>query len=164
MIYKGKTTMVHFRFPIRQLPVAFQDFASDMETIVDQVFNQGDCKGDKSDSSVANGVFKPAVDFYESELQFDLFVDLPGVKSDAVKLEMEDDRLVVSGSRVATSLDDGVSAHRVERSSGNFSRSVKLPKQLDVEKIEARFDNGVLHVVLPKQSKPTPRTIEIKTN
>ena len=156
--------MVHFRFPIRQLPIALQDFATDVETIVDQVFNQGDCKGEKCESTDANGVFRPAVDFYEFDLQFDLFIDLPGVKADAVKLEMEDDRLVVSGNRVATSLGEGATAHRIERSSGDFSRSIKLPKQLDLEKIDARFDNGVLHVVLPKQSKPTPRTIEIRTN
>ena len=156
--------MVHFRFPIRQLPVALQDFATDMETIVDQVFNQGDCKGEKCDSTVTNGVFRPAIDIYESELQFDLFVDLPGAKADAVKLEMAEDRLVVSGNRIATSVVEGASAHRVERLSGDFSRSIQLPKQLDAEKIEARFENGVLHVVLPKQSKPTPRTIEIKTN
>lgn len=156
--------MVHFRFPIRQLPIALQDFATDMETIVDQVFNQGDCKGEKGDCTVANGLFRPAIDIYESEQQFDLFIDLPGVKADAVKLEMEDDRLVVSGNRVATSLGEGASAHRVERSNGDFSRSIQLPKQLDVEKVGAHFDNGVLHVVLPKQAKPMPRTIEIKSN
>ena len=156
--------MVHFRFPIRQLPIALQDFATDMETIVDQVLNQGDCKSEKCENSDANSAFRPAVDIYESELQFDLYMDLPGVKADAVKLELEDHRLIVSGNRVAVSLGEGVSAHRVERTNGQFSRSIQLPKQLDVEKIGAHFDNGVLHVVLPKQVKPMPRTIEIKTN
>ncbi len=45
--------MVHFRFPIRQLPIALQDFATDMETIVDQVFHQGDCQGDNGVLHVA---------------------------------------------------------------------------------------------------------------
>ena len=156
--------MVHFRFPIRQLPIALQDFATDVETIVDQVFNQGDCKTDKNESNPANGAFRPAVDIYESELQFDLYMDLPGVKADAVKLELEDHRLIVSGNRVAVLLGEGVSAHRVERTNGQFSRSIQLPKQLDVEKIGAHFDNGVLHVILPKQVRAMPRTIEIKTN
>ena len=156
--------MVHFRFPIRQLPIALQDFATDVETIVDQVFNQGDCKGAKCESPEAANAFRPAIDIYESELQFDLYIDLPGVKPDAVKLEMQEDRLAVSGVRTALTQLEGVSAHRIERSSGPFSRSIQLPKQLDVDKIDAHFDNGVLHVVLPKQCKPTPRTIEIKTN
>lgn len=156
--------MVHFRFPIRQLPISLQDFATDMETIVDQVFNKGDCKGEKCESPEATSTFRPAIDIYESERQFDLYMDLPGVKPEAVKLEMQEDRLVVSGVRAAVAQGEGVSSHRVERAIGPFSRSIQLPKQLDVDKIEADFDNGVLHVVLPKQAKPTPRTIEIKTN
>ncbi len=156
--------MVHFRFPIRQLPVSLQDFATDVESIVDQVFNQGDCKGEKCESTGAAKSFRPAVDIYESELQFDLYMDLPGVKTDAVKIEMLDDRLIVSGSRAAPSHDEGASAHRIERTDGQFSRSIQLPKQLDVDKIGAHFDNGVLHVVLPKQPKPVARTIEIKTH
>ena len=156
--------MVHFRFPIRQLPIALQDFATDMETIVDQVFNQGECKGEKCDAGDCNSAFRPAIDITESDLQFDLYMDLPGVNSEAVKIEMLEDRLVVSGERVVAPLGEGVSSHRVERSRGLFSRSIQLPKQLDVDKIGAHFDNGVLHVVLPKMAKPAARTIEIKTN
>ncbi len=156
--------MVHFRFPIRQLPVSLQDFASDMETIVGQVFNQGECKGEKCDSAEATSTFRPAIDIFESEQQFDLYVDLPGIKPDAVKLEMQEDRLAVSGVRTAPTQAEGFSALRVERSNGPFSRSILLPKQLDIEKIDADFNNGVLHVVLPKQTKPSPRTIEIKTS
>jgi len=156
--------MVHFRFPIRQLPVALQDFATDMETIVEQVFNQGDCKGGSRDTSDANSAFRPAVDIYENEQQFDMYMDLPGVMPDAVKLEVLDDRLIVSGNRVVPTQGEGVSSHRVERSSGQFSRSIQLPKQLNNENINAHFNNGVLHVVLPKKAKPAARTIEIKTN
>ncbi len=156
--------MVHFRFPIRQLPVSLQDFATDVESIVDQVFNQGDCKAEKTESATINRAFRPLVDIYESEQKFDLYMDLPGVKTDAVKIEMLDDRLIVSGNREAPAHDEGSSAHRVERTEGAFSRSIQLPKQLDVDKIGAHFDNGVLHVELPKQPKSVARTIEIKTN
>ena len=156
--------MAHFRFPIRQLPVSLQDFASDMETIVDQVFNNGESKGNKCDTADTNNSYRPAIDIVETEQQFDLYMDLPGVKADAVKLEIHEDRLIVSGERAVPAKIEGVTVHRVERLSGKFSRSVQLPKKLDAEKIEAHFDNGELHVVLPKQAKPSPRTIEIKTN
>lgn len=160
--------MVHFRFPIRQLPAALQDFASEMETIVDQVFNQSECKtdrtGERCEVPVDAKAFTPAIDIYESEAQFDLYVDLPGVKADAIKLEMQEEKLVVSGTRGAVAQGAGVSPHRVERVVGNFSRAIRLPKQTDVERISADFDNGVLHVALPKQLKQRPRTIEIKTN
>jgi HSP20 family protein len=156
--------MVHFRFPIRQLPVSLQDFATDVESIVEQVFNQGDCKGGKCEPSESTSAFRPAFDIYEADQQFDLYMDLPGVKPESVKLEMHEDRLLVSGVKPALEKGEGVSAHRVERTSGPFSRSIQMPKQLDSEKIEADFDNGVLHVVFPKLAKPSPRTIEIKTS
>jgi len=156
--------MVHFRFPIRQLPISLQEFATDIESIVEQVFNQGDCKEQKCEPVDTTSAFRPAVDIYEAEQQFDLYMDLPGVKPESVKLEMHEDRLIVSGVRAVVEKAEGVTAHRVERTSGPFSRSIQLPKQLDAEKIEAHFDNGVLHVSLPKQAKPQPRTIEIKTN
>ena len=155
--------MVHFRFPIHQLPSALQDFASEMETIVDQVFNKNECKSEGSESSDTVGSFTPAMDIYETEQQYDLYMDLPGVKSDGVSIEMHDERLVVHGTLEPVARSEA-SVHRQERRAGKFSRSVRLPKQLDAEKIEAQFDNGVLHVVLPKKAKPAPRTIEIRTN
>ena len=93
--------MVHFRFPIRQLPIALQDFATNVESIVDQVFNQSDRKGGKCDTTDANQTYLPAIDIYESELQFDMYIDLPGVKAEATKIEVLEDELVISGNRVA---------------------------------------------------------------
>ncbi|MEQ1830391.1 MAG: Hsp20/alpha crystallin family protein [Pirellula sp.] len=157
--------MVHFRFPIHQLPSALQDFATDVESIVDQVLkNKSECRGDACDSTEACDAYSPAVDIYELDNQYNLYVDLPGVKTEDVTIEMLDERLVVKGVRQAVEKGDAVNVHRQERASGKFSRSIRLPKQLDSEKIEAHFDNGVLHVVLPKQPKPVARTIEIKTS
>lgn len=155
--------MVHFRFPIRQLPVSLQDFATDMESIVDHVFHSNDSKGDKCNSTQPSNVIRPAIDIYETEQQFDLYIDLPGVKPEEVKLEIHEERLMVSGVRPAVVDSEGVSSHRVERLSGPFSRSIQLPPQLDTEKIEAHFENGTLHVVMPKQAKTMPRKIEIKS-
>ena len=154
--------MVHFRFPIHQLPSALQDFASEMETIVDHVLNKNDCKGESCECPNPTTAYVPSIDIFESDSQFDLYVDLPGVKIEDVKIEMQEDRLVVSGNRHGVPTGEGTSVHRKERTTGAFSRSIRLPKQLDVEKIEAKFDNGVLQVTLPKQAKPVPRTIEIK--
>jgi len=154
--------MVHFRFPIHQLPSALQDFASEMETIVDKVLNKNDCNSESGAKPDSKG-YTPAVDIYETDTQYSLYMDLPGVAAESVKIAMQDERLVVNGTRVGLSIMEGVSIHRHERTTGAFSRSIRLPKQLDADKIEAHFDNGVLHVLLPKQVKAEPRTIEIKT-
>lgn len=156
--------MVHFRFPIHQLPSALQDFASDVENIVDHVLNQkGECANNNCSGDQACDEYSPSIDIYEVEGRYDLYVDLPGVKLDDVTIEMLDERLIIKGKRPLVPQDDSLKVHRQERMLGNFSRTVRLPKQLDAEKIEAHFENGVLHIVLPKQPKPTARTIEIKT-
>lgn len=154
--------MVHFRFPIHQLPTALQDFASEVETMVDQVLNKGDCQGSASDDSGTGTSYTPSLDIFESEESYRLFLDLPGVKSEMVKLEMQEERLVVTGTREKRPEAEAVHVHRNECSSGAFSRSIRLPKLLDLEKIEASFENGVLQILLPKQAKPLPRTIEIR--
>jgi HSP20 family protein len=156
--------MVHFRFPIHQLPHAFQDLASDVETIVDHVLkNKGDGSGESTNGSESFSAFTPPIDIYESEGQFDLFVDLPGVKPEEVTIEMLEDRLVLKGQRAPAVATESPNIHRQERVAGNFLRSIRLPKLLDLDKIEAHYNQGVLHVVLPKQPKPSARTIEIKT-
>jgi HSP20 family protein len=156
--------MVHFRFPIHQLPPALQGFASDMETIVDQVLNnKSECKPEGCESGQGcTSTYTPALDIVETEASYSLLLDLPGVKIDAVQLEMQEDRLLVSGTRAGSTNAENVQVHRQERTVGAFSRSIRLPKLLDLEKIEANFDNGVLQITLPKQAKSLPRTIPIK--
>jgi HSP20 family protein len=154
--------MVHFRFPIHQLPTALQEFASEMETIVDQVFNKSDCQSDGCDSPNAGSAYTPDLDIFESEGAYNLYLDLPGVTREAIKLEMQDEYLVVSGTREKRPDAEAKQVHRNECSNGAFLRSIRLTKLLDMDKIEASFENGVLHILLPKQAKPLSRTIEIK--
>lgn len=161
--------MASFRFPVRQLHPALQGFANEMESFVDHVLNNtecgngADCNSNGSCRDEAKKCYVPLMDIYESEGAYDLYLDLPGVKTEQVKLEMHEDRLLVSGSRVVAHAASESTSHRMERSMGEFSRSIRLPKQVDSEKITASFENGVLHIVVPKQSKPSPRTIEIRT-
>jgi HSP20 family protein len=156
--------MVHFRFPIHQLPSALQEFATDVETIVDHVLkSKGDCSGEACESNGACEGYTPSIDIVEADTQYNLYVDLPGVKAADVSIEVLDEKLTISGTRHVVEHGETANVHRRERVSGKFSRSVRLPKQLDTEKIEAQFDNGVLHIALPKQPKPVARTIEIKT-
>jgi len=133
-----------------------------METIVDHVFNKSDCQSDGSDSPNAGSVYTPDLDIFESEGFYNLYLDLPGVTSEALKLEMQDERLVVTGTREKRPDAEAKQVHRNECSNGAFTRSIRLPKPLEMEKIEASFENGVLHILLPKQAKPLSRTIEIK--
>jgi HSP20 family protein len=152
--------MAQFPFQIRRLPGALQDFASEMETIVDQVLNNNCGDGTACETDAATST--PALDIYEDESGYDLYLDLPGVSIENVKLELLQDKLHVSGTKGSTSVSEKSVLHRGERTSGKFARAVRLPKQVDADHIQASLKHGVLHVRLPKVPKPSSRQIEIR--
>jgi HSP20 family protein len=91
-------------------------------------------------------------------------VDLPGVKKEEVKVEVEDGNvLIVSGDRTREKEDKNNKWHRVERSSGKFVRRFRLPENAKVEDVKAGMENGVLTVTVPKAEikKPEVKAIEI---
>ena len=140
---------------------ALDEFSSDMERVFDSLL--GRTVGSALRASNASK-FLPTLDVTETAAEFQIAVDLPGVKPEDVKVEMHDGKLTVSGHREATSEDKEKNYHRVERSSGSFYRSVSLPSDLDVERIDARYEHGVLHVTLPKLEKQQPKKIQIRTS
>ena len=90
--------------------------------------------------------------------------DLPGVKKEEVKVEMEDGNvLVISGERSKEEEDKYDKWHRVERSSGKFLRRFRLPENAKTDQVKAGLENGVLTVTVPKaeEKKPEVKAIEI---
>src|SRR5215208_8235666 len=101
------------------------------------------------DNRTANGTSRrwiPAMDLVETEDHLVLRGDLPGLTEDDIDIEIKDNVLTVSGERKSESEDKREGYHRVERSFGSFSRSLTLPQGLDPERVDAKFENGVLEV------------------
>jgi HSP20 family molecular chaperone IbpA len=159
---KGTKIMAQFPFQIRQLPTALQDFATEMENIVDHVLNSGGCAGGTCEKP-AESTYAPSLDIVEDDSGYSLYLDLPGVANDGLKLELLEENLKVSGTRTPLPLHDGAMLHRGERIQGNFARTIRLPKQVDADRIDADLKHGVLHIRLPKVPKATSRQIEIRT-
>lgn len=103
----------------------------------------------------------PAMDLVEKDDQYLLKADLPGVPPEDVKIELEDDVLTISGRRESSHESHNEGVHRVERASGEFSRSLTLPAGVDPEKVQASFEHGVLEVRIPKPEGHKPRRVEI---
>src|SRR5579872_4185999 len=103
----------------------------------------------------------PAMDLVETEDDFVLRADLPGVNEDDVNIELEDNVLTISGQRKAEHEERKEGYYRVERASGTFSRSLTLPEGVDPEKVSAKFDRGVLEVRIPKPEQRKPRKVTI---
>ena len=97
-----------------------------------------------------NNDFRPSVDINESNDAFMISADLPGVKKSDIEVKVEENTLILSANRHLDKSDNNEKFHYNERRFGTFSRSFKLPKSVKEEKITAKFDNGVLSIVIPK--------------
>lgn len=106
--------------------------------------------------------YRPAMDLVEEDQQFVLRADLPGLDGDDVKIEVDDGVLTISGQRRSEHEDRKDGYYRVERAYGSFSRSLTLPDGIDPESIDARFENGVLEVRIPKPSGHERRRVALK--
>jgi HSP20 family protein len=102
--------------------------------------------------------FTPLVDVHETEEEYLVRVDLPGVKADDVNVEVNENVLSISGSRVA---DEAKQAQLVERPYGSFVRTLTLPRGVDSDSIEAGYQDGVLELRIPKPAEQKPKKITI---
>jgi HSP20 family protein len=105
--------------------------------------------------------FNPHVDVREREDYYLISVDLPGINKNQVNVECQDGRLRISGERSREDTKNDEHFHRTERSWGSFERSFQLPSDVEEENIQARFEDGVLEVMIPKTEKSKPRMISI---
>jgi len=145
-------------FPDARVNRSLGDWASDMNALVDTLF------GASAHSNGGNATsFSPRMDIREVEDKYVLAVDLPGVRLDDVKIELDGDHLLIHGTRQWTSESDGDRYHRVERTFGEFRRSVRLPRDVQRDQIAAEYVDGVLSVWLPKSQPTSARKIEIRT-
>ena len=110
--------------------------------------------------STGRGVFPPANVFSDGD---DVVVrlEIPGVEPHALSVDAKGQRLVISGKRDEVSLAEG-SFHRRERWSGEFSRSLALPREVDPSKAKAQYKNGILTIRVPGREEAKPRQIEVK--
>ena len=105
--------------------------------------------------------FLPAVDIQETEGEFIVKADLPDVKKEEIKIQMQNGVLAIEGERKQEKEEKGKRFHKVEREYGRFIRRFELPTDVDAEKVRAEFKNGVLHVIVPKSAAAKPKQIEV---
>jgi HSP20 family protein len=99
-----------------------------------------------------------AVDVKETPDSYSFIADLPGLKREEVKVQLEDGNvLAISGKRSREEKQETETYHRMERSTGSFMRRFRLPNNADSKNIKASADNGVLTVVVPKVPPPEPQ-------
>jgi len=104
----------------------------------------------------------PPLDIFETNDKYVVSMDLPGIDPGSVDISVEDSTLTVKGEREFSKDVSEESFHRVERRYGSFSRALTLPPTADADRIEARFDKGVLTIEVAKAEAAKPKKISVK--
>jgi HSP20 family protein len=104
----------------------------------------------------------PPMDVVEKPDELILTAEIPGIRKEDVKIELEDGLLSISGHKEESKTEETEQLRRSERRYGAFYRSMTLPASVNAEKILAEMENGVLTVHLPKREAAKPKTIPVK--
>lgn len=142
------------RSPRRTSPL--RSLQSEVNRLFESVFPSS-----MEESDAPSAVWSPTMDLKESDDQYHLSVDLPGISRNDVSVSVENNRLTIRGERTAESRSEDENVLRMERSFGTFYRAIRLPESVNEDQIKATFDNGVLSVALPKTEKNRPKKIKI---
>ena len=139
----------------------FQDLLS-IQDEMNQLFTRAFGQQRPSESSGTQRMWAPALDISERKDAYVVAVEVPGMKPEELDITLEDGLLTIQGERRFTQESTDQQWHRVERRYGSFRRSITLPSQVQADRIEASFDNGVLEVVVPKAEEARPKKITVR--
>ena len=106
----------------------------------------------------------PALDVHEDADNFNIRVELPGLKREDIGVSLQDGALVISGERQSEKVEEGVEVHRQERYCGKFQRVLTLPAPVAADKVKAQYKDGILTVTLPKTEEAKPKQIDVSVN
>ncbi len=112
--------------------------------------------------NVATANWAPAVDIKEDKEAFTLMADIPGVKPEDIEVNMDNGVLTIKGERKSEKKTEEDNYKRVERQYGVFYRRFTLPETANADKIEARSEDGVLRITIPKQEVAQARRITVE--
>jgi len=141
-----------------RLPRPVREFEREMESLVNRFL------APMEEWRLGKLGFVPHTNVAETEEQFEVTVELPGLKPDDVHVEFKDGALWIRGERKEEQEEKGKTFHRVECQYGEFRRVLPLPTTIDEGAFKAEFKDGLLTVTVPKTAEAKPRHIEVKAS
>ena len=136
----------------------------DMSARLNRLFNQPLARRMPDDEGTLLADWAPAVDVQETDSEYLVKADLPEVKKEDIRVDIQDGMLSVRGERRQEKEEKGKKFHRIERASGRFERRLAVPAEVDAQTVVAEFKDGVLKVHLPKSAGAKPKTVEVKVS
>ena len=138
-------------------PRGLEEFRQDIDSLFQQFF------GARPATEIAQEFFSPRLSVAETENDFEITVDLPGINPDEIDVELKGGDLWLTGERKREEQQKGKAYHRVEQWWGRFQRVIPLPSPIDEQQIEAHYKDGVLRIMAPKAAEARAKRIAIKT-
>jgi HSP20 family protein len=132
-----------------------------LNRILDEAFASS---GFEEQGNVITSTLFAPTDVSEDSGALQISMELPGVQPEDVRLSLENNILTIRGEKRQDVDENNERVHRFERVYGVFERTFALPNTVDPDKIEARFENGVLLVRIPKAERARPREIRVNTS
>ena len=106
---------------------------------------------------------EPAFDLSETEKELIVKAEVPGMDKKDININLSDGLLTITGEKKHEKKEDSENYHHVERRYGKFSRTLRLPVEVEAGKVDATYKDGVLNITLPKSEPVKPKKIEVKS-
>jgi HSP20 family protein len=152
---KTETTQAPARWdPFREIePLGSLRLGRPLSSLLEELFGE---------RAARSGRWLPAVDVHESDASYTLSVELPGARREDLEVDVQDDRLTIRGEKRSEREEKKERSHVMERSYGSFSRSFSLPADAVADRIQAKFEGGVLTIEIPKTREAKPKQVAIR--
>lgn len=134
-------------------------FRGEMDRLFDQFFDLW-----PSELGLGEGEWTPSMDVSETGKEVIVNAEVPGMGPKDIDISLSGTVLTLKGERKREEEEKGESFHRVERSYGSFTRAIQLPAEVDSNKIDATYKDGVLKIRMPKTKEESVRKIKVKTS
>lgn len=136
---------------------------SELEKTTDQAVGNRADEGQVSGRETREFRLQPAVDIFEDDDAIRVIADVPGVTTESLNLEVDDDVLTLEGD-IELDMPERINATFAEVRGSHYYRQFRLGREVDADNIRAEVRNGVLELVLPKQAQHRRRRIEIRSD
>jgi len=144
--------------PSRELFKIERDFNSLLQNFIHKF------KNDREDKDFLEASWSPLSDIIETDDEYKVALDIPGVEKKDIKVSVSNSLLSISGERKEENEVIKSNYYKIEKAYGKYFRSFNLPENIDMQKIDAEFKNGTLTVHIPKSENAKPKQIEVKIN
>lgn len=134
---------------------------SEIQKEMNRLFSLSFAREAGKDTGLLEGAWTPAVDIYDSKDNILVKADLPGLKKEDIEVTVHKDFLIIKGEKKQEKEIKDKDFVRSERFTGSFQRAVRLPAEVQADKVQATYKNGVLELILPKSEKSKPKQIKI---